>query len=209
MTEDDMTDETDVLAPLLRRRDGHDAVPARLLERLAAAADGAGVLDVGYTTVGTPVGTVLLAATDQGLVRVAFIGDGEDAALAELAARISPRVLAAPSRLAKVRHQLEQYFAGERRTFDVPLDLRLAAGFRRDVLSALAAVDYGATASYSAVARAAGRPTAVRAVGTACARNPLPLVIPCHRVVRSDGAIGQYVGGQQAKRRLLDLEAAA
>jgi methylated-DNA-[protein]-cysteine S-methyltransferase len=180
----------------------------RLHARLAAGAEAEGVLDIAYRTLDTPLGRLLLAATPAGLLRVAYPNEGHDTVLAELAARVSPRVLAAPRRLDDVARQLDAYFAHSLRRFDVSLDLRLARGFRREVLGELRRIDYGATASYAVVAAAAGRPRAVRAVGTACATNPLPIVIPCHRVVRSDGAIGAYLGGPEAKRRLLELEAA-
>ena len=180
-----------------------------LTARLAAAADDAGLLDVAFTTLDTPVGPLLLAATPAGLVRVAYASEDHDAVLQALADRISPRVLRAPARLAPAVRQLEEYFAGRRTAFDLPLDLRLSAGFRRAVLGRLREVGYGTTASYAALAAAAGNPRAVRAVGSACATNPLPVVVPCHRVVRSDGALGGYVGGPTAKRTLLDLEAAA
>ena len=181
----------------------------RLRARLAAAAEAEGILDVAYRTVDTPVGPLLLAATEQGLVRVAYPNQGHDAVLQALADRVSPRVLHAPGRLDPVARQLDDYFAGRRQRFDVPLDWRLSTGFRSTVLHHLAVdVDYGHTASYAALAALAGNPKAVRAVGTACATNPLPVVVPCHRVVRSDGAIGNYAGGVEAKRTLLELEAA-
>ena len=181
----------------------------RLQARLAAAAKAEGILDVAYRTVDTPVGPLLLAATEQGLVRVAYPNQGHDAVLQALADRVSPRVLHAPGRLDPVARQLDDYFAGRRQRFDVPLDWRLSTGFRSTVLHHLAIdVDYGHTASYAALAALAGNPKAVRAVGTACATNPLPGVVPCHRVVRSDGAIGNYAGGVEAKRTLLELEAA-
>jgi methylated-DNA-[protein]-cysteine S-methyltransferase len=181
----------------------------RLRARLAAAAEAEGILDVAYRTVDTPVGPLLLAATEQGLVRVAYPNQGHDAVLQALADRVSPRVLHAPGRLDPVARQLDDYFAGRRQRFDVPLDWRLSTGFRSTVLHHLATdVDYGRTASYAALAALAGNPKAVRAVGTACATNPLPVVVPCHRVVRSDGAIGNYAGGVEAKRTLLQLEAA-
>jgi len=181
---------------------------SRLQAELARRADRAGALDVAYRTVDSPVGTLLLAATTDGLVRVAFEGEGHDAVLDELARAVSPRVLHAPFRLDAAALQLDEYFAGDRRTFDVPVDLRLATGFRRHVLAHLRTIPFGATESYAIVARAAGSPNAVRAVGTACALNPVPLVVPCHRVVRSDGTVGQYRGGVDAKRVLLALEAA-
>jgi methylated-DNA-[protein]-cysteine S-methyltransferase len=180
-----------------------------LRARLAAAAEAEGILDVAYRTVDTPVGPLLLAATGQGLVRVAYPNQGHDAVLQALADRVSPRVLLAPARLDPVARQLEDYFAGRRRRFDLPLDWRLSTGFRSTVLHHLATdVGYGRTASYAALAALAGNPKAVRAVGTACATNPLPVVVPCHRVVRSDGGIGNYAGGVDAKRTLLELEAA-
>ena len=181
-----------------------------LHDRLAAAALQDGVLDVAYRTLDTPVGTLLLAATEQGLVRVAYASENHDTVLQTLADRISPRVLHAPARLDTVAAELDEYFAGRRRSFDVPLDWQLSAGFRRTVLNHLAAdIGYGHTATYAKVAQLAGNPKAVRAVGTACATNPLPVVVPCHRVVRTDGGIGGYLGGVEAKRTLLTLEAAA
>jgi methylated-DNA-[protein]-cysteine S-methyltransferase len=181
----------------------------RLHARLAAAADEAGILDVAYRTIDTPVGELLLAATEQGLIRVAYDLEGHDLVLEQLANTVSPRVLHAPARLDGAASELEEYFAGRRSRFDVPLDFRLSHGFRRTVLSHLTEIGYGTTASYAAVAAAAGNPRAVRAVGTACRTNPLPVVVPCHRVVRSDGTVGQYAGGADVKRALLALEAAA
>ncbi|MCG2623308.1 methylated-DNA--[protein]-cysteine S-methyltransferase [Arthrobacter sp. I2-34] len=181
----------------------------RLHLRLETAAGDAGALDLAYTTIGTPVGRLLLAATDRGLVRVAFAGEDHDAVLAALAATISPRILRAPSRLAEAVRQLEEYFAGSRRRFELPLDRRLSKGFRLSVLEHLPDIAYGRTESYGQVAAAVGSPKAVRAVGTACATNPLPVVVPCHRVLRSDGSFGGYLGGPEAKAYLLGLEAAA
>jgi len=181
---------------------------ARLHQRLEHNADSAGVLDVAYRTIDTPVGTLLLAATTVGLVRVAYDIEGHDAVLAKLSDTVSPRILRAPARLDTVARQIDEYFAKRRTTFDVPVDLRLTDGFRRAVVEHLRDIAYGHRESYAAVAVAVGSPKAVRAVGTACARNPLPVVIPCHRVVRSDGATGQYAGGPRAKSTLLDLEAA-
>ncbi len=181
----------------------------RLHRRLVDAADAAGILDVAYRTLDTPVGSLLLAATGQGLVRVAYAREGHDQVLAKLAERVSPRILLAPRRLDTAALQIEEYFAGRRNAFDVALDWRLSHGFRREVLMHLLEIGYGKTASYAAVAAAAGSPRAVRAAGTACATNPLPVVVPCHRVVRSDGTIGGYAGGPEAKQTLLALEAAA
>jgi methylated-DNA-[protein]-cysteine S-methyltransferase len=180
----------------------------RLHARLAAAAERDGILDVAYRTVDSPVGPLLLAATDAGLVRVAYASEGHDAVLQFLADRISPRILSAPARLDTAARELDEYFAGRRRGFDLPLDWRLSAGFRRAVLSHLPEIGYGHTASYAAVASLAGNPKAVRAAATACATNPLPVVVPCHRVIYSDGRIGRYLGGPDAKRSLLTLEAA-
>jgi methylated-DNA-[protein]-cysteine S-methyltransferase len=205
-----MTDVLTALAALDRRATPHDdELLAGLRARLAEQADDAALLDVAFTTLDSPVGTLLLAATPRGLVRVAFDIEGHDAVLDELGRRVSPRVLRAPARLDAVVRELEEYFAGRRHGFDLPVDLRLATGFRRQVLDRLREVPFGRTASYAALAQAAGSPRAVRAVGTACATNPVPLVVPCHRVVRSDGAIGSYRGGPAAKRTLLDLERAA
>lgn len=180
----------------------------RLHRRLERAADDDGVLDIAYRTIDSPVGPLLLAATTVGLVRVAFDIEGHDRVLARLAEAISPRVLNAPARLDTVARQLDEYFARRRTAFEVPVDLQLAAGFRRSVIEHLRDIGYGQRESYATVAAAVGNPRAVRAVGTACAHNPLPVVIPCHRVVRSDGSPGQYVGGPQAKSALLSLEAA-
>jgi methylated-DNA-[protein]-cysteine S-methyltransferase len=181
---------------------------SRLHDRLAAAAQREGTLDVAYRVFDSPVGPLLLAATEQGLVRVAYAREDHDAVLQALADKISPRILQAPARLDPAARELEEYFAGRRHAFDLPLDWRLSAGFRRTVLEHLAEIGYGHTASYAAVARLAGNPKAVRAVGTACATNPMPVVVPCHRVVRSDGSIGGYLGGANAKQTLLTLEAA-
>jgi methylated-DNA-[protein]-cysteine S-methyltransferase len=178
----------------------------RLHTRLAAAAQRDGILDVAYRTVDSPVGPLLLAATEAGLVRVAYASEGQDAVLQALADRISPRILNAPVRLDAPARELDEYFTGRRQSFDLPLDWRLAAGFRRAVLSHLTEIGYGQTASYAAVARLAGNPKAVRAAATACATNPLPVVVPCHRVIYSDGRIGNYLGGPDAKRTLLTLE---
>ena len=194
--------------------DVFEALPAvdadamiRLRARLAAQASEAELIDVAYRTVDSPVGKLLLAATDVGLVRVAFAVEGHDLVLERLADTVSPRVLHYPRRLDTVARELDEYFAGARREFDLRLDFQLAKGFRREVLRHLPEIEYGHTARSSVVAAASGSPRAVRAVGTACAKNPLPLVVPCHRVVRSDGSLGQYAGGPELKAILLDLEA--
>ena len=180
----------------------------RLHARLVARAQAEGLLDVAYGTVDSPLGSLLLAATPDGLVRLAFDLEGHDTVLGRLAATVSPRILHAPARLDTAARQLDEYFAGRRRRFELPIDLRLAHGFRRTVLDHLLDVGYGTTTSYAALAAAAGRPAAVRAAGSACATNPLPVVVPCHRVVRSDGTVGRYLGGTEAKQALLAMEAA-
>ncbi len=184
-----------------------DQAIERLEAELAARAERDELLDVAYRNVDSPLGSLLLAATTEGLVRVAFEGEGHDLVLAALADAVSPRVLRAPGRLDVAARQLDEYFDGHRRVFDVPLDFRLARGFRRTVLEHLRLIPYGTTESYAVVAGAVGSPRAVRAAGSACASNPMPIVVPCHRVVRGDGSIGQYRGGVDAKRLLLDLEA--
>lgn len=197
----------EILLAGLHRPD--DDAHGRLHTRLAEAAEAENLLDVAYRSIDTPVGPLLLAATEAGLVRVAFAREDHEAVLAALAEKISPRILETPARLADAARQIDEYFAGQRRHFDLRLDYRLSSGFRRQVLSLLPDVGYGKTASYAALAQLAGNPRAVRAVGTACGTNPLPVVVPCHRIVRSDGTSGGYVGGPEVKQVLLKLEAAA
>ena len=195
----------DLFAPLATVT---EADQLRLHQRLADAAGAGGLLDVAYRMLDTAVGRLLLAATQKGVVRVAYATEDHDAVLDRLARDVSPRILHAPARLDLVARELDEYFARRRFEFDVPLDLRLAHGFRRTVLGHLRDIGYGTTSSYAELAAAAGNPRAVRAVGSACANNPLPLLLPCHRVVRSDGSIGQYAGGVEAKEALLTLEGA-
>ena len=197
------TNEREALFPL------PDPALAGLRARLVQQADDAGLVEVAYRTLDTPVGPLLLAATAQGLVRVAFEREGFDAVLAALATRVSPRVLEAPRRLDHAAAELEEYFTGARRRFDLPLDRALSTGFREKVQRVLPRIDYGSTRSYKEIAELVGSPRAVRAVGTACATNPLPIVVPCHRVLRTDGALGGYVGGLDAKTALLTLERTA
>jgi len=185
---------------------GADPGVQRLRAALASRAQDQDLLDVAYRTVDTPIGQLLLAATPAGLVRVAYARQGHDAVLTALASQISPRVLFAPRRLDDAARQFDDYFARHRRAFDLAVDLRLAHGFRRTVLEHLPDVGYGRTVSYGELAAQVGSPGAARAVGSACATNPLPLVVPCHRVVLSDGSPGGYVGGPEIKRVLLDLE---
>jgi methylated-DNA-[protein]-cysteine S-methyltransferase len=199
------TDDRDLFAAL---PEIDETAQRRLQARLAEQANQAGLLDIAYRTVDSPFGPLLLAATEQGLIRVAFALEGHDRVLDHLANQVSPRVLRAPARLDPAAREIEEYFAGRRSRFDLPLDFQLSRGFRRAVLARLIEIGYGQTASYGAVAAATGHPRAARAVGTACATNPLPIVVPCHRVVRSDGSVGQYAGGSEVKRALLALEAA-
>jgi methylated-DNA-[protein]-cysteine S-methyltransferase len=191
---------------------GPDPAPAawqRIRGEVARRAADEGLVDVAFERHETPLGTIVVAATPEGLVRVALPSEDEQAVLQELADRISPRVLrASRASLRQTRDELDEYFEGHRQTFDVPLDWRLTRGFRREVLRATARIPFGETASYRDVATRAGSAGAVRAAGTALAVNPLPIVVPCHRVVRSDGALGSYRGGAAAKATLLRLEGA-
>ena len=181
------------------------ALHDRLVERASATES----LDLGYRIVDSPVGHLLLAATDVGLTRLAFESEDHDAVLDSLSTRIGSRILRDDKRFDRLARELDDYFSGRRHGFDIPVDLRLAHGFRLEVLRHLRDIPYGHTESYAAVAAATGSPRAVRAVGTACATNPVPIVVPCHRVVRSDGGLGGYLGGLAAKRFLLDVETAA
>jgi methylated-DNA-[protein]-cysteine S-methyltransferase len=175
---------------------------------LTAAAAEAGLLDVAYATEDTPVGRLLLAVTPEGLVRVAYLdaGDDEDSVLQALADRVSPRVLTAPRRLDEPRRELDEYFAGERRDFEFPIDWRLMRGFGRRVLEITAAIPFGSVSTYGKVAAEAGSPRGARAAGNALGANPLPIVVPCHRVLHADGGLGGYTGGLDRKRTLLGIE---
>jgi len=180
----------------------HGAVMARL----AVAADAEGLLDLAYCTIDSPLGPLLAAATPRGLVLLGYPNIPADEQLTRLAARISPRMVEAPARLDPVRRELEEYFEGARRSFDVPIDWRLSTGFVRKVLRRTARIPFGETRSYGEVAASAGSPRAFRAAGSALGSNPIPIVVPCHRVLRSGGALGGYGGGLELKRRLLELE---
>nr|WP_241705952.1 methylated-DNA--[protein]-cysteine S-methyltransferase [Leifsonia shinshuensis] len=180
-----------------------------LHRRLEAAAQAEGLLDVAYTTVDSPVGKLLLAATPKGLVRVAYANEDHDKVLESLAVKLSPRILRAPKRLDAAARELDEYFGHRRRAFELDLDLSLSRGFRRLVQRHLPEIGYGQTRSYKEMAALVGNPKAIRAVGSACATNPLPVVVPCHRVLRTDGTLGGYIGGLEAKTALLQLEAAA
>jgi methylated-DNA-[protein]-cysteine S-methyltransferase len=176
------------------------------LERLADRAADQGLLDVAYTMSDSPFGPLLLAATPNGLVKVSLPGHDPEETLEDLAARISPRVLEAPARLDKARRELDLYFEGKLTEFDLPLDWQLSRDFRRRALRAIDRIPYGKTRSYTEIARSAGNERAVRAAGTACGANPIPIVVPCHRVLRSGGALGGYGGGLPMKEALLKLE---
>jgi methylated-DNA-[protein]-cysteine S-methyltransferase len=177
------------------------------LPDLSDRASAAGLLDVAYATLDSPVGKLLLAATGRGLVRLAYIeGQDESGVLEALARAVSPRMLAAPRQLDEPRRELDEYFAGGRQHFDLPLDWRLTRGFGRRVLEATTRIPYGSVSSYKQVAAAAGSPRGSRAAGNALGTNPLPIVVPCHRVLHSDGALGGYTGGLERKRLLLGVE---
>jgi methylated-DNA-[protein]-cysteine S-methyltransferase len=170
-------------------------------------ADQAGeTVDVAYSAFDSPIGTLLVAATPKGLLRIGF--DNETGVLDELSERVSPRILEYPSRLVDIRNELGQYFAGRREHFEVPLDWALILGFRRRVLTVTAEIPYGAVSTYQDVARLAGQPRGARAAGQALGGNPIPVVIPCHRVLRSGGGMGGYAGGTERKQYLLRLEGA-
>ncbi len=196
---------TDMERTLRRAASGLPADAPAVLDR----AESEGLVDVAYSTVDSPLGPLVVAATTKGLVRVAY-GDyrPEDEVLADLAERISPRVLEAPARLDPVRRELDEYFAGDRRGFDLPIDWSQLAGFTRAVLRETARIGFGETSTYAAVAEGAGSARAVRAAGNALGANPMPVVVPCHRVLRTGGALGGYTGGVERKEFLLRLEGA-
>jgi methylated-DNA-[protein]-cysteine S-methyltransferase len=178
------------------------------LPDITAAAATAGLLDVAYATYDSPVGRLLLAATPNGLVRLAYLdgGEQEDAVLEQLARKVSPRVLAAPRRLDEPRRELEQYFDSSRDEFEVPIDWQLTRGFGRRVLEATVRIPFGSVSTYKQVATEAGSPRGSRAAGNALGANPLPIVVPCHRVLHSTGGLGGYTGGLDRKRLLLGIE---
>lgn len=177
------------------------------VERFAVRASEEGLLDVAYATVDTPIGTAIVAGTRKGVVRIGLPGSRLDDVLSEVAEFVSPRVMSYPQRLDEARRELEQYFEGKREHFELPLDWSLSRpGFYRRVLRATAKVPFGEMITYSEAAERAGSPRAFRAAGTAVGLNPLPIVVPCHRVVRAGGDIGSYGGGPEMKRYLLELE---
>jgi methylated-DNA-[protein]-cysteine S-methyltransferase len=179
---------------------------AAAADRFAQTAAESGALDVAYATVDSPFGPLLVAASARGLLRLAYPDEPVTALMEELAEQVSPRILQAPGRLDPLRRQLEEYFAGSRRRFEFPIDWRLVHGFGRDVLRVTAHIPYGKVSTYGDVAVQTGRPKASRAVGNALGANPMPIVIPCHRVVRTGGGLGGYTGGIHRKERLLQLE---
>jgi methylated-DNA-[protein]-cysteine S-methyltransferase len=199
------TDEGDVERALRAAlRGGSEAAqPPSIVDAAAAA----GLLDVAYARLDSPVGPLVLASTPQGLARLAYVDEGrEEAVMDDIAARLSPRILSAPRRLDEPRRELDEYFAGRRRAFDLTLDLRLLSAFTRRVLTATAEIPYGEVATYKEVATAAGSPRGFRAAGNALGSNPLPIVLPCHRVLHSGGGLGGYTGGLARKRVLLGIE---
>jgi methylated-DNA-[protein]-cysteine S-methyltransferase len=178
----------------------------KTIEVLRERAAAEGLLDVAYATADSPFGPLLLAKTPQGLVRIGLPNEDFEPMLADLAGRISPRVLEAPARLDEERRELDDYFAGRRHGFELPIDWQLSHGFHLRARQGIAAIPYGETRTYTDLARGAGNERAVRAAGSACSRNPIPLVVPCHRVLRSDGSLGGYAGGLEMKERLLEME---
>ncbi|MBS1860782.1 MAG: methylated-DNA--[protein]-cysteine S-methyltransferase [Actinobacteria bacterium] len=178
----------------------------KAIEGLRKRAAAEGLLDVAYATADSPFGTLLLAKTPQGLVRIGLPGEDAEALLIELAGRISPRVVEAPTGLDEERRELDDYFAGRRHAFELPIDWQLSHGFHLRARQEIAAIPYGQTRTYTDLAREAGNERAVRAAGSACSRNPIPLVVPCHRVLRSDGSLGGYAGGLAMKEKLLQME---
>ena len=179
---------------------------AQALDQLAARAEREGLLDVAYAQVDSPLGPLTVAVTRQGLVRLAYPDQPLDNVLSDLAQDVSPRVLEAPARLDPVRRELEEYFEGRRQTFQTPIDWRLTRGFFRKVLEATARIGYGQVSTYAEVADGAGSPRAVRAAGNGLGSNPMPVVVPCHRVLRTGGGLGGYTGGLERKQFLLALE---
>jgi len=176
--------------------------------RLAEEAAWAGLLDVAYAECDSPLGSLLVASTPKGLVRLAYPSERRDAVLEELASRVSPRLLEAPERLDMVRRRLDDYFEGRSRDFEIEVDYALTQGFVRRILRATARIPYGELATYRVVARRAGSPKGYRAAGNALGSNPIPIVVPCHRVIHSTGGLGGYTGGLERKEFLLHLEGA-
>jgi methylated-DNA-[protein]-cysteine S-methyltransferase len=185
-----------------------DDAPLPPISELEERAAAAGLLDIAYTTFDSPAGKLLLAATPRGLVRLAYIDEAgqEDEVLEQLAARVSPRVLASARRLDQPRRELDQYFSGARTGFALPLDWRLTRGFGRRVLKVTARIPFGSVSTYKDVAAQAGSPRGSRAAGNALGANPIPIIVPCHRVLHTTGGLGGYTGGLERKRLLLGIE---
>jgi methylated-DNA-[protein]-cysteine S-methyltransferase len=182
-------------------------IPTEVDRRFREAAAAAGLVDAAYDLVDSPIGPLLVGATSQGLCRISFDADRDpDAELERLADRFGARVLRVPRQLDAVRRQLDDYFEGRRRAFELEVDLTGVPAFQREVLRELALVPYAETATYGGLAQRIGRPRAARAVGGALNRNPVPIVLPCHRVVGASGSLVGYAGGLDRKRALLDLE---
>ena len=179
---------------------------AALRARLATRAADAGLLDVAYGTYDSPLGPLTVMVTPRGLVRLSYPGEGIQDQIQELADRVSPRILEAPERTDGVRRQLDEYFAGRRHDFEVPIDWRLVRGFAGAVLQATARIPFGSVSSYREIAAEAGSPNAYRAAGNALGSNPVPIVVPCHRVLHAGGGLGGYTGGLERKTFLLRLE---
>lgn len=165
-----------------------------------------GLLDVAIGSTGSPLGELLVAVTPRGLLRLAYPGEGPERVLEELARAVSPRILESASATGEVRRELDEYFAGRRRIFDVPVDFSLTRGFTQRTLRAATRVPFGELVSYGELARRVGNPRAARAIGNALGSNPIPIVVPCHRVVRTGGKLGGYTGGIERKLALLELE---
>ena len=185
------------------------ALPAdssRAAERFAERAAEKGLVDVAYALVDSPLGKLLAARTKRGLVELAYGGEQPDSLLVELSEKLSPRVLEAPGRLDDVRRQLDEYFEGRRTDFELPIDWSLSRGFTQRILQATAKVPFGELATYRDMATRAGNERAVRAAGNALGSNHMPIVVPCHRIVRTGGALGGYTGGLERKEYLLRLE---
>jgi methylated-DNA-[protein]-cysteine S-methyltransferase len=190
-------------------RAGTEEAAARASARLAERADGDGLAEIAYATAETPLGSAVLAATSRGLLRVALPNERTDDVLEDLAAELSPRILELPGRLDLARRELDEYFQGRRQRFELALDWRLARpGFSSRVLRQTAKLPYGVTASYGEIAARAGNPRAYRAAGSALGHNPIPIVVPCHRVLLAGGKLGNYGGGPEMKEWLLRLEGA-
>jgi methylated-DNA-[protein]-cysteine S-methyltransferase len=195
------------LEEILRGPDDVGAAAARAAERAVASARALGLTDIAYAFEPSPVGELLVAVTPRGLIRLAYNAEEEaDTVLDELARRVSPRVVEAPAALDEVRRELDEYFAGRRKAFDMPVDWRLHDGFGRRVLRATARIPFGEVLTYGQIAAKAGSPRGSRAAGNALGSNRIPIVVPCHRVVRSGGKIGGYTGGIERKEYLLELE---